>query len=104
MALSVPQLVLCKEDHSMRAKLPVLLVVMTLLAMLLAVVPAQAKPATATAADLRATLTSLLGEHVLLAASATGAALGGRQAQFEAAAAALDANSVDIAEAIGSVY
>jgi LPXTG-motif cell wall-anchored protein len=77
---------------------------MTLLAMLLAAVPAQAKPATATAADLRATLTSLLGEHVLLAASATGAALGGRQAQFEAVAASLDANSVDISKAIGSVY
>jgi len=29
---------------------------------------------------------------------------GGRQAEFEAAAAALDANSVDIAKAIGSVY
>jgi hypothetical protein len=56
------------------------------------------------AADLRATLDYLLGEHLLLAASATGAALGGRDPQFKAAAAALDANSVDIAKAIGSVY
>jgi hypothetical protein len=56
------------------------------------------------AAELRATLDYLMGEHLLLAASATGAALGGRDAQFKAAAAALDANSVDIAKAIGSVY
>jgi hypothetical protein len=56
------------------------------------------------AAELRASLDYLLGEHILLASSATGAALGGREAQFKAAAAALDANSVDIAKAIGSVY
>ena len=56
------------------------------------------------AADLRTSLDYLMGEHLLLAASATGAALGGRDAQFKAAAAALDANSVDIAKAIGSVY
>ena len=45
-----------------------------------------------------------MGEHILLASSATGAALAGREAQFKAAAAALDGNSVDIAKAIGSVY
>ena len=56
------------------------------------------------AAELRASLNYLLGEHILLAASATGAALGGRDAQFKAAAAALDGNSVDIAKVIGSVY
>jgi hypothetical protein len=56
------------------------------------------------AADLRTALNALLGEHILLAASATGAALGGREAQFKAAAVSLDANSVDIAKAIGSVY
>ena len=56
------------------------------------------------AAELRASLDYLMGEHVLLASSATGAALAGRDAQFKAAAAALDANSVDIAKAIGSVY
>ncbi|HLC42616.1 MAG TPA: hypothetical protein VJO34_13460 [Methylomirabilota bacterium] len=56
------------------------------------------------AAELRTTLNALLGEHILLAASATGAALAGREAQFKGAAASLDANSVDVAKAIGSVY
>ena len=56
------------------------------------------------AAALRVGLNGLLSEHVYLAAAATNAALGGRQAEFEAAAAALDANSVDVAKAIGSVY
>jgi hypothetical protein len=56
------------------------------------------------AADLRSALDGLLGEHVQLAAAATGAALQGRQADFEAAAGTLDANSVDISKAIGSVY
>jgi hypothetical protein len=56
------------------------------------------------AAELRAGLNTLLSEHVLLAASATGAALAGRDPEFQAAAAALDANSVDISKAIGSVY
>ena len=56
------------------------------------------------AAGLRVGLNALLSEHVYLAAAATNAALGGRQAEFEAAAAALDANSVDVAKAIGSVY
>ena len=59
-------------------------------------------------ADLRAGMTSLLREHVLLASSATGAALGGRQAQFEAAAAALNgptaSNSADVVGAVRSVY
>jgi hypothetical protein len=56
------------------------------------------------AAELRTGLNALLSEHVILAASATGAALGGRDAEFKAAAAALDANSVDLSKAIGSVY
>jgi hypothetical protein len=88
----------------MRTKLTSFLLVAVMLTLLLAAVPAQAKPATATASDLHAALTSLLGEHVLLAASATGAALGGRTAQFQAVVGALDANSVDISKAIGSVY
>ncbi|MGH2739751.1 MAG: hypothetical protein ACRDH6_04610, partial [Actinomycetota bacterium] len=46
------------------------------------------------AAALRATLDGLLQEHVYLAASATGAALGGRTDEFDAAAAALDGASV----------
>ena len=67
-----------------------------------------ASPASATsatrAAALRTTLNTLFAEHVYLAAGATGAALGGREAEFKAAAGALDANSVAIAQAIGSVY
>ena len=65
-------------------------------------------PATATsgtrAAWLRASLNTVFQEHVYLAAAATNAALGGRDGEFKAAAAALDANSVAIANAIGSVY
>ena len=60
------------------------------------------------AATLRAGMTSLLREHVLLASSATGAALGGRAPQFEAAATALNgptnSNSSDLVAAITSVY
>jgi len=57
-----------------------------------------------TAQDLRALLSGQLGEHVMLAASATGAALGGRDAQFKAAAKSLDDNSIDISKSIGAVY
>jgi hypothetical protein len=64
-----------------------------------------AKPSASTkAAALRSALDQLLGEHVQLAADATNAALNGRDGEFKAAAAALDANSVDIAGAIGSIY
>jgi hypothetical protein len=60
------------------------------------------------ASTLRAGMTSLLREHVFLAASATGAALGGRTAQFEAAAGALNgptkSNTSDLVDAITSVY
>src|SRR5499425_48028 len=56
------------------------------------------------AAGLRSTLNTLFQEHIYLASAATGAALGGRDAEFKAAAGALDANSVAIAKAIGSVY
>jgi hypothetical protein len=67
-----------------------------------------ASPAASTsatqAATLRTTLNALFAEHVVLAGAATGAALGGREAEFKAAAGALDANSVAIAQAIGSVY
>jgi hypothetical protein len=58
--------------------------------------------------ELRSGLTALLQEHVTLAASATGAALDGRQAEFEAAATALngptDSNTSDLVDAITSVY
>lgn len=56
------------------------------------------------AANLRNTLNLALREHAILAAMATGSALGGRTAEFNAAALAVDANSIDIAKAIGSVY
>jgi len=56
------------------------------------------------AAGLRITLNTLLSEHVYLAARATGAALGARQVEFQAAAAALDQNSEDITRALASVY
>ncbi|MEZ4870182.1 MAG: plastocyanin/azurin family copper-binding protein [Caldilineaceae bacterium] len=56
------------------------------------------------AAYLRAAFDLLLSEHVALAASATDAAFRGRTAEFEAAAAALDGNSMDIAATVGSVY
>jgi hypothetical protein len=59
---------------------------------------------TMTVAALKAKLNTLLSEHVYLAAAATGAALGGRQAEFQAAASALDNNSVDVSKAIGMVY
>lgn len=68
-----------------------------------AVAAAQAKGMDAQS-DLRLALNQLLAEHVGLAAAATDAALGGRTKEFKAAAAALDANSQDIAKAIGSVY
>jgi len=61
-------------------------------------------PAAMTAGELKTALNTLLQEHIYLAAGATGAALGGRQAEFQAAAAALDGNSQDIANAIGAVY
>ena len=63
-----------------------------------------ASSSTSEAATLRAGLNALFAEHVYLASAATGAALGGREAEFRAAANALDANSVAIAQSIGSVY
>lgn len=56
------------------------------------------------AADLRSALDQLLGEHVQLAADATNAALHGRDDEFKAVGSALDSNSQDIANAIGSIY
>ncbi len=68
--------------------------------------PVAPAPSTAsmTAGTLRSALDQLLGEHVLLAASATNAALHGRDADFKAAAASLDGNSQDLAATIGAVY
>lgn len=56
------------------------------------------------ASDLRVTLNGLLAEHVQLGAAATGAALAGRTDEFQAAADALDGNSVALSGAIGMVY
>ena len=60
--------------------------------------------ATMSAGDLRVTLNNLLAEHAQLGLTATAAALGGRSAEFKAAAGALDANSVQLSQAIGMVY
>jgi hypothetical protein len=55
------------------------------------------------AADLRVTLDRLLGEHAVLAMNATNLGVTGSKA-FPAAAKALDRNSVEISQAIGSIY
>jgi hypothetical protein len=68
-----------------------------------AAIPAHAQNNVSTT-DLRVLLDSQLTEHTALAASATNAALGGRTDEFNAAAAALDANSVDLSKSIGLVY
>ena len=60
--------------------------------------------ATDPGSDLRVTMNRLTAEHVYLAGAATGAAIGGRQAEFQAAAAELDENSVATAQGIGAVY
>ena len=70
----------------------------------LAMTAAFSLPKRSPASDLRTSLNTLLQEHIYLAAAATGSALGGRQSEFSAAAGALDANSVAISKAIGSVY
>lgn len=60
-------------------------------------------PTATAAADLRATLTAGLQEHVYLAGIAVYAAVNTPDA-FDPAAATLDENSVALSEAIGSVY
>lgn len=57
-----------------------------------------------TGGDLRVAVNLLLAEHVNLAAAATGWAMMGMKGNFQAAAGSLDANSVDLANAIGLVY
>ena len=59
---------------------------------------------TTDAANLRTDLDSLLGEHLILAAKATGAALDGRGDQFEAYGGLLNTNGTDLGAAIGSIY
>jgi len=53
---------------------------------------------------LRVTLSTLLQEHVTLLADTTGADLGGRTDEFKAAEAALDENSVHLANAISNAF
>jgi hypothetical protein len=60
--------------------------------------------ATSQAADLQSALNQLLQEHEYLAGFATGAALGGRDAEFKAAADTLDLNTVGLGDAIGAAY
>jgi hypothetical protein len=67
----------------------------------LTVAPAVAQTA---ASDLRTALNTTLAEHVYLAAATTAAALASRGGEFKDAAGALDANSVTLSRAIGSVY
>jgi hypothetical protein len=55
-------------------------------------------------ADLVTTLNTAFREHVFLAAATTGAALGGRTPEYNAAAKAVDANSEAITSAVGSVF
>ena len=59
---------------------------------------------TSDAANLRTDLDYLLGEHLILAAKATGAALGGRTDQFTAYGGLLNTNDSDLGAAIGSIY
>ena len=54
--------------------------------------------------DFRVALDDLLQEHLYLATSATGAALSGMSAQFNAAGSALNTNGTDLGGAIGSLY
>jgi hypothetical protein len=56
------------------------------------------------AATLRTDLNYLLGEHLILAAKATGAALDGRGEQFEAYGGLLNTNGTELGGAIGSIY
>jgi hypothetical protein len=56
------------------------------------------------AANLRTDLDYLLGEHLILAAKATGAALGGRTDQFGVYGGLLNTNGTDLGAAIGSIY
>jgi hypothetical protein len=67
--------------------------------------PQASAPATASkAADLRVSLDYLLGEHLILASKATGAALGGRNDEFAAYGALLNQNGTDLGAMIGAAY
>jgi hypothetical protein len=65
---------------------------------------AQAGATQSKAADLRTKLDILLGEHLILAAKATGAALGGRTDEFKVYGDQLNANGTDIGAMVGAAY
>jgi hypothetical protein len=56
------------------------------------------------AADLSVTINLLLGEHLILAAKATGAALNGATDEFNAYGALLNKNGTDLGDLVGSAY
>ncbi len=56
------------------------------------------------AADLRTRFNYLLGEHLILASKATGAALGGRNDEFAAYAGQLNQNGTDLGAMVGAAY
>ncbi len=56
------------------------------------------------AANLRVNVNYMFGEHLILAAKATGAALGGRTDEFNAYSDLLNKNGTDIGSVIGQVY
>jgi hypothetical protein len=56
------------------------------------------------AADLRVTLNLMLGEHMILASKATGAALGGRTTEYAAYKARLDSNGTEIGALVKAAY
>jgi hypothetical protein len=67
--------------------------------------PSSVPAATAqSASDLRTVLDTLLTEHTYLAGQTTGALLGGRMDEAQAAAMTLDVNAQEIAGLIGSIY
>ena len=65
---------------------------------------AAAATTTSKAADLRTKLNLLLGEHLILASKATGAALGGRSDEFAAYGDALNKNGTDLGAMVGAAY
>ncbi len=60
--------------------------------------------ASSKAVSLRVALDELLQEHLYLASDATGSALAGRNDEFAAAGAALNANGTDLGNAIGGLF
>ena len=66
--------------------------------------PAGELDITSDAANLRVTLNYVMGEHLILAAKATGAALAGRNDQFTAYGNLLNTNGTDLGAAIGGIF